>query len=145
MYTAIGSDDGRMNVWHLPDQSVAGDWPGFHHDQTHNGYQDRDPLLTAVKQRAGGLLQNLYVYPNPARTAPVRIRYYLNETARVDFKVFNTAGDLVREFTQDGQAATDNEFVWDLGNIATGLYFIRAEATGSAGTGFKLCKFAVIK
>jgi hypothetical protein len=75
----------------------------------------------------------------------VRIRYYLNEAARVEIKVFNTAGDLVREFSQDGQAAVENEYVWDLENIATGLYFVRVEAKGSSGSGFKLCKFAVIK
>ncbi|MDI6738832.1 MAG: FG-GAP-like repeat-containing protein [Candidatus Edwardsbacteria bacterium] len=144
-YAAIGSDDGKLNTWLLTNQSTGDDWPGFRHDPAHSGYQDWNPQQHAVTQRDGGLLQNLYVYPNPAKAAPVRIRYYLNQTARVEIKVFNTAGDLVREFSHNGLPAVENEFVWNLENIATGLYFVRAEAKGSSGTGFKLCKFAVIK
>jgi M6 family metalloprotease-like protein len=143
-YIAVGSDDSKLNLWWSGDHSLQASWPGFHRDAAHSGADTtlRSPLAA---NRSGGLLQNLYVYPNPARTAPVRIRYYLNAAARVDFKVFNVAGDLVREFWQDGQAAVDNEFVWDLENIATGLYFIRASAAGAGGSGYKLCKIAVVK
>ncbi|MRR09820.1 T9SS type A sorting domain-containing protein [bacterium] len=141
----VGSDDCAINVvWSGFYGGTGAAWRMFHRDQSHGG---ADPALLSpiAANRSGGLLQDLYVYPNPARTAPVRIRYYLNEAARVDFKVFNTAGDLVREFSQDGQAAVDNEYVWDLENIATGLYFVRASAAGAGGSGYKLCKFAVVK
>lgn len=143
-YTAVGSDDGKLSIWWSGDHDVPASWPAFHRDQTRGG-ADATLLSPVTASREGGLLQNLYVYPNPARTAPVRIRYYLNEAARVDFKVFNVAGDLVREFSQDGQAAVDNEYVWDLENIATGLYFVRASAAGAGGSGYKLCKIAVVK
>ena len=142
---AIGSDDHLLNAWGI-DSAGRADWPGFHHDARHAGFSDWNlsghPLAA---QSGAGLLQNAYVYPNPAKSAPVRIRYYLSAAARVDIKVFNTAGDLVREFHQDGLAATDNEYVWDLDNLATGMYFARVEATGAGTTAYKLCKFAVIK
>lgn len=143
-YIVFGSEDNKANVFYAGSNLAYGPWPAFHHDQAHGG-ANSSLLAPVAGSKDGGLLQNLYVYPNPAKTAPVRIRYYLNAAARVEIKVFNTAGDLVREFSQDGRAATDNEYVWDLDNIATGLYFIRAEARGSNGTGYKLCKFAVIK
>lgn len=141
---ALASDDNSVTVWDLGNDLPPAAWPGFHRDAAHRG---ADPTLRPplAASRAGGILQGLFVYPNPARTAPVRIRYYLNEAARVDIKVFNAAGDLVREFSQDGQAAVDNEIVWNLENIATGLYFVRASATGASGSGHQLCKIAVAR
>jgi len=142
-YLAVGSDDGRLNIWRYATLNAAGrePWCGFHNDQSHTGLLRFDASAIPVVVR-GGILQNLYAYPNPARNVPTRIRYYLTQAARVDFRVYNAAGDLVRRFSHDGQASVDNEYVWDLENIAAGLYFIRAEA---AGGGSASCKIAVVK
>ncbi len=63
-----------------------------------------------------------YNYPNPAREE-TRFRFYLRENARVTIKVFSLTGAKVWEQTVEGRGGTDNEVVWNLSNVQSGIYY----------------------
>ncbi len=87
-----------------------------------------------------------YNYPNPVYEGITYIRYYVSEDAKINIKIFDLAGDFVAELNDDARGGLDNETVWNVGDIQSGVYFARIEATGSSGkTDSKIIKIAIIK
>jgi hypothetical protein len=62
----------------------------------------------------------------------------------VHIKIFDLAGDLVTEFDGPGTGGRDNEVVWDVSGVQTGVYFAHIEASGQAGSGSTVVKIAVV-
>jgi hypothetical protein len=144
----IGSEDGRLYAWSIGSRYNAGTnhWPMFAGSSDHNGYLDWDLASRPVKTSVSELLDNLYVYPNPARGTGARIRFHLKNNAQVEIKIFNLAGDLVRQFSHQGLAMTENELKWDISdNTAPGVYILVVRASDGSSTATKTCKAAVIK
>jgi len=143
---AIGCDDGRVYAWSLPStySTRTSQWPGFHSDQANSGFMQWDLIQHPLKV-SNEILSNAYVYPNPAKGNSAKIRFLLNSSVTVNIKVFNLAGDLVQEISQTGFAGTENEIIWQLGNLAFGVYIIRLEATTINGTEHQILKAAVIR
>ncbi len=74
-----------------------------------------------------------YCYPNPAKGNETKIRYYLSEPAEVKIKIYDLAGDRVARIDGPGIALTDNEALWNLSKIRSGVYFAKIEAKSSSG------------
>ena len=56
------------------------------------------------------------------------------------------AGDFVDELNDNAQGGMDNETVWGVSNIQSGVYLARIEAVSSSGTTeFAIIKIAVVK
>lgn len=85
-----------------------------------------------------------YNWPNPVYDRTTQIRYYLNEDARVHIKIYDLAGDLVTEFDGPGYGARDNETVWDVSSVQSGIYFAHLNAAGATTTGSAIIKIAVV-
>jgi hypothetical protein len=87
-----------------------------------------------------------YNYPNPVYGSQTYIRYYVSEDSKINIKIFDLAGDYVAELNDDAQGGFDNETVWNVNNIQSGIYLARIEATGVSGkTDSKIIKIAVVK
>lgn len=87
-----------------------------------------------------------YNYPNPVYEGKTYIRYYVSEDARINIKIFDLAGDFVAELNADARGGLDNETVWNVGNIQSGVYIARIEATGVSGKSeSQIIKIAVVK
>ncbi len=87
-----------------------------------------------------------YNYPNPVYNGQTAIRYYVNEDSKINIKVFDLAGDFVAELNDDAQGGMDNETVWNVENIQSGVYLTRIEAAGVSGkTESVVIKIAVVK
>lgn len=87
-----------------------------------------------------------YNYPNPVYDGLTYIRYFVNEDSKINIKIFDLAGDFVAELNDNARGGFDNETKWDVGNIQSGVYLARVEATGSSGKSeSKVIKIAVIK
>ncbi len=87
-----------------------------------------------------------YNYPNPVYDNQTYIRYYVSEDAKINIKIFDLAGDYVAELNDDAQGGLDNETVWNVGDIQSGVYLARIEVTGVSGkTDSKIIKIAVVK
>lgn len=83
-------------------------------------------------------LRGLEVRPNPARAA-VSIRYRLSSPTLVQFEVFDAGGRLVQSFAPERLGAGAHELQWDGRDrsgrlVASGMYFLRAAAAGTAVT-----------
>jgi hypothetical protein len=87
-----------------------------------------------------------YNYPNPVYDGQTAIRYYVGEDSKINIKIFDLAGDYVAELNDDAQGGLDNETVWNVSNIQSGVYLARIEANGSSGkTESVIIKIAVVK
>ena len=60
-------------------------------------------------------------------------------------KIFDLAGDYVAELNDEAQGGVDNETVWDVSNIQSGVYLARIEASASGQTEQVVIKIAVVK
>lgn len=143
---AIGCDDGRLYVWSLPSafSERSSSWAGFHRDQANSGYLYWDLSQHPVRS-AAELLSRAYVYPNPARGGSARVRFTLGRPAQISLKIFNIAGDMVREVSQSGLAGTENEVVWNLEGLSYGIYLLRLEAASEGEAQHQILKAAVIR
>ena len=86
-----------------------------------------------------------YNYPNPVYESTTNIRYYVSEDASISIKIFDLAGDYVTELIDQAQGGIDNETVWDVSNIQSGIYFARIEATSNGQTEQAIIKIAIVK
>jgi hypothetical protein len=87
-----------------------------------------------------------YNYPNPVYEGTTNIRYYVSEDSKINIKIFDLAGDFVAELNDDAQGGMDNETVWNVGDIQSGVYLARIEASSTSGkTEQAIIKIAVVK
>ncbi|MFC1682910.1 FG-GAP-like repeat-containing protein [Candidatus Zixiibacteriota bacterium] len=142
-----GDQSGWMYIWDLASEPDPEElpWPTWGHDFRHTGaYPDEDlPPMPP----AGDLMPaaSVYNYPNPTEGQSTTIRYQLGREAEVEICIYDLSGDLVAEMAGTGFAHTENEVIWDLNGVASGVYFCRVEARGSGGIETVFCKIAVVK
>ena len=87
-----------------------------------------------------------YNYPNPVYDGQTAIRYFVSQDSKINIKIFDIAGDFVAEFNTEAIGGLDNETIWNVGNIQSGVYFAKIEATGNNGqTENVVIKIAVVK
>ncbi|MCU7498838.1 MAG: T9SS type A sorting domain-containing protein [Ignavibacteria bacterium] len=90
--------------------------------------------------------ERAYNWPNPVYGTETNIRYFVSEDSKVDIRIFDLAGDLVAHLTDNARGGLDNETVWNVSDVQSGVYFARIEATGNSGkTENNTIKIAVIK
>ena len=87
-----------------------------------------------------------YNYPNPVYGGQTAIRYYVNEDSKINIKIFDLAGSFVAELHNDAIGGLDNETIWNVSDIQSGVYLARIEAVGQSGkTESTIIKIAVVK
>ena len=90
-------------------------------------------------------VKTVYNYPNPTEGNTTTIRYYLREEANVSIKIYDMAGELVDEMSGSGFAELDNEVVWDITNVESGVYLARVKADSDVESNAAIIKIAVVK
>ncbi|MBM4165435.1 MAG: T9SS type A sorting domain-containing protein [Ignavibacteria bacterium] len=144
----VASDDGNVYAWKTGTVKPGlwkSEWTQFQHDAQGSGYIDA-PLVSHPISNSFFPKERAYNYPNPAYDNTTTIRYYLKDNATVSIKIFDLAGDLVEEIKNPpGVGGFDNEVVWNVANIQSGVYFAHIEAKGAAQTGETIIKIAVVK
>jgi M6 family metalloprotease-like protein len=142
---AAGSDSGTFYVWKMPGPASGIKWSCAYHDACHTGLIPDSELPPWQPSTHSGLVEKLYVYPNPAGNS-VNIRYHLNDADQVKLRLLDMTGEPVgAEF--DGQVVkdADNETTVDLKKTPPGTYIVRLEATGSGKREVKFTKLAVVR
>ncbi|HSG99227.1 MAG TPA: T9SS type A sorting domain-containing protein, partial [candidate division Zixibacteria bacterium] len=105
--------------------------------------EDLDPLNVDsrffVEERA-------FVYPNPASTEAI-VRYWLGADAEVTIEIYDRAGNRVSEWQGPGHGGVYNEWTWQGGSAASGVYFARLSVTAADGGASEtvFCKLAVVQ
>ncbi|MBM3330889.1 T9SS type A sorting domain-containing protein [candidate division WOR-3 bacterium] len=142
---AAGDDSGTFYVWKMPGPASGIKWPCAYHDACHTGLILESELPPWQPRTHTGLVDKLYVYPNPAGSS-VNVRYHLHDADEVKLRLLDMAGEPVgAEF--DGQAVkdADNETTVDLKKITPGTYVVRLEAKRPGRREVKFTKLAVIR
>jgi len=87
----------------------------------------------------------VYNYPNPVTEGRTTIRFYTGTASRATICIYTVDGLLVTKEEITGLAVNDyNEWLWEVGNNPSGLYYAVVEVQGSE-TVSALVKIAVVR
>ena len=95
----------------------------------------------------GPLLEKdkVYTYPNPAKGNTVTFKFYLSDKADVEIDIYNIAGEkIARLKKEDNPAGIVSEIIWDISDIASGVYIYRIEANSQTQSKAITEKLAII-
>ena len=145
---ACSGGDGWLSAWEVGWTDGSGYWPMA------GGTADGSRYLTLNQLGPETPLSDFlpptrfYAYPNPGIGRSTTIRYYVSEPARVTMTIFDALGDKVKEISREvADGNRDDEVVWSLDDVASGVYHCRLEATstisGKNAVAFK--SIAVVK
>lgn len=145
------SRQGNLYVWDLASTFEEYGWNQLYYDEL-NSNRNNNPLQGAPDgSPPGGFSDQLlpenrvYNWPNPNIDDYTFIRYFLTQTAQVNIKIFDVAGDLVDELPAKADTQTANEVRWNLRDVQSGVYLARIEAKNSNKQEVRIIKIAVVK
>ena len=151
----IYNSNGLMNIAVLNDQDILSAWSissvvGNIFWAEENGNNANTSFIDAAENtnRINEFFPSsrAYNYPNPVYDGETNIRYYVSEDSRINIKIFDLAGDFVYEMNDVAQGGMDNETVWNVSNIQSGVYLARIEAISNSNRSeFAIVKIAVVK
>jgi hypothetical protein len=88
----------------------------------------------------------VYNWPNPVYGGSTNIRYFLNGTATsVKVRIMDLAGELVTTLNGPANSGFDNEVVWDVSSVQSGIYIAVLELQGGSCSETPSIKIAVVK
>ena len=88
----------------------------------------------------------VYNWPNPVYEDRTYIRYYINGNGTsVEIKILDLSGELVTRLAGTANSNSENEIVWNVGNVQSGIYYgvISAVIDGTQET--RIIKIAIVK
>lgn len=88
----------------------------------------------------------VYNWPNPVYDTKTFIRYFINGNASsVNIKILDISGELVTTLIGTTFANSENEIIWDVSKVQSGIYYGAVEAVIDGTTEIKIIKIAVVK
>ena len=88
---------------------------------------------------------SVYSYPNPARGDDIAFKFYLADKAYVTIEVYNVAGEKIIKLEKANcPAGLASEILWNVKNIASGVYIYRVEARSASGSKVITKRLAII-
>jgi hypothetical protein len=143
---SVATSDGFIYGWDSEYSYQAENvlWGSYLHDPQHTAIMES---LSAANPKYSELMPaaTVYNYPNPTKGNSTTIRYWLKEAAQMKIRIYDLAGELIKELNVAGLGQTDNEVALDLHNIESGVYLTRVEATSSTESTVTFFKLAVVK
>ena len=146
MEVAAVSDEGILFVYNLSGVTDSNLilWGSFLHDPAHTGMcrqvlVEQEPGVDMMPNRL------VYNYPNPTNGDFTTIRYRLERRADIWITVYDLTGERVAAFDAPGEPQTENEVVWRLDGVESGVYLCQVRAVGNDGEKTVMFKIAVVK
>lgn len=120
-------------------------WKNYLKDKYHSNYNTQSNYI-APSYTEKLPKDKVYNWPNPTYDGKTYIRYYINGTAGVvSIKILDLSGELVTALPSKNVSNADNEVVWDVSTVQSGIYYGVIEATIDGTTETKIIKIAVVK
>ncbi|MFO7891407.1 MAG: T9SS type A sorting domain-containing protein [bacterium] len=140
------SERGFLYVWDLSgsysDESI--EWGSYLYDAANSGMSRKQseeiPEISDIMP-----VSLVYNYPNPVKGNFTYIRYRLEKQAEVKIEIYNLAGELVESFSAPGMGNKENEIIWNVNEVESGVYFCRVHADTGSEEKAVICKIAVVK
>ncbi len=135
---------GKLYVWNIGSSTGELYWSSLYGDQANTSFV---PAASSTnKINSFFPTERAYNYPNPVYGDETNIRYFVSEDSKINIRIFDLAGDFVAELNDNATGGFDNETIWDVKNVQSGVYLARVEAVGASGkTENTVIKIAVIK
>lgn len=141
---AVLNEQNNFSAWHIGLTEGKFIWSEENGNPFSNSFVEKAAGFSSISEFFPK--SRVYNYPNPVYDSHTTIRYYVSEDSRISIKIFDLAGDLVAEINDNAQGGFDNETVWNVSNVQSGVYLARIEAAGSGGkTESNVIKIAVVK
>ena len=87
----------------------------------------------------------VYTYPNPAKGDALTFKFYVADKASVTIDVYNVAGEKAARLSKSNcPAGLTSEIVWNVKNIASGVYIYRVRAESASGSKTVTKKLAIV-
>ena len=144
MNIAVLNDQDILSAWSI--SSVVGNifWAEENGNNANTSFIDAAENTNRINEFFPS--SRAYNYPNPVYDGETNIRYYVSEDSKINIKIFDLAGDFVYEMNDVAQGGMDNEIVWNVSNIQSGVYLARIEAISNSNRSeFAIVKIAVVK
>ncbi len=144
--TAIAgyNSDNKFTAWIISSLFSTPDWSEENGNNQNTSFVDAAKSTNTINQFFP--TNRAYNYPNPVYDGQTAIRYFVGEDSKINIKIFDLAGSFVAELKNDAKGGFDNETIWNVGDIQSGVYLARIEAIGSSGkTESVVIKIAVVK
>lgn len=134
----------RLSIWTLSNSSSPLGWTNIYGSETNS--------LSAIANIPSSLTNNFfpsekaYNWPNPVYGNSTNIRFFVSADAGYTVRIFDLGGSLVYQGSGRAIGGTDNEIIWDVTKIQSGVYYANLEVVGSDATSAnKIIKIVVIK
>ncbi|MEK6553482.1 MAG: hypothetical protein AABZ54_08555, partial [Bacteroidota bacterium] len=143
-YLALIDQTNQLYVWNLTPAQGKSYWSGEYGDAINSSFVAAPSLSQQVTDFFP--VNKAYNWPNPVYGSSTNIRYYVSEDSDVKIKIIDLAEELVAELNNKARGGFDNETVWDVSKIQSGVYYAYIEVKGSSGNSAnKIIKIAVVK
>lgn len=120
-------------------------WKNYLKDRYHSNYSAQSNYIAPTYSEKLPK-DKVYNWPNPVYDGRTYIRYYINGTAGVvSIKILDLSGELVTSLPSKNVSNSDNEVVWDVSTVQSGVYYGVIEATVDGTQETKIIKIAVVK
>jgi len=130
LYFNFADADNNLMSGHLDDVSENPlIWNGYRNGGTYSLYKGslsyQDSVLTKMKG---------YAYPNPAgKNGEVRLRIF-SATDKIKLKIFDIAGNIVYKEKYEKETGENQELVWNISDISSGVYYGIVKSGGKSIT-----------
>lgn len=143
VYSTDGYLYGWKTSWNYDSTKVL--WGNYLKDKYHFNY-GTGPISGSVVTGPCLPSDKVYNWPNPVYGKSTNIRYFLNGTASsVKVRILDLSGELVTTLTGPANTGFDNEVVWDVSNVQSGIYIAVLELQGGSCSETPSIKIAVVK
>lgn len=143
VYSTDGYLYGWKTGWNYDSTKIL--WKNYLNDRYHSNYGKGGITGTTV---SGPCLpaDKVYNWPNPVYSKSTNIRYFLNGTASsVKVRIMDLSGELVTSLDGPANSGFDNEVVWDVSSVQSGIYIAVLELQGGSCSETASIKIAVVK
>ncbi len=138
-----GNDSGYIQLIQISGEEKQVNWLAGSGNLS--GFKLASPPLGMIDKKEFLPKSRVYNWPNPVYEDRTYFRVYVSEDAHVKIKIYDLNGDFVDEVDGFAYGGVDNEIVWNVTNIQSGIYLAKVEATNKNFKDFKIIKVAVVK
>lgn len=143
-YISLLTDNNDLYIWRLGTLMGKSFWASELGDSYNSSFVDVNAKIDTKLDFFPS--DKAYNWPNPVYGTETNIRYYVADNSDVNIKIFDLAGALVAELKDKAVGGFDNETIWNLAGIQSGVYYARIEVKSISGqTANKIIKIAVVK
>jgi len=103
------------------------------HELTFEGHGARVALCGHTSGAVPGLFRAVKNYPNPFNNS-TRVSFEMTRSAYVRLDIYNLTGQKVARLVEGQLDAGEHSITWEAAGVASGVYFYRLEAEGTATT-----------